>query len=125
AFKRDLFEHVVRLAEIRVPVTFVTEPEAAAVAYAREHRVETDALVAVYDLGGGTFDAAVLRRRPDGFDILGRPEGIEQLGGIDVDAAVFHHVVQALDGALEELDEDDPVALAAVARLRRDCVEAK
>ena len=35
-------------------------------------------VVAVYDLGGGTFDAAVLRKTDDGFEILGEPEGIEQ-----------------------------------------------
>ena len=49
----------------------------------------------MYDLGGGTFDAAVLRRRADGgFESLGRTEGIERLGGIDVDEAVFGHVLR-------------------------------
>ena len=48
--------------------------------------------MAVYDLGGGTFDAAVLRKTEAGFEILGRPEGIERLGGIDFDEAVFAHV---------------------------------
>src|SRR5690606_25883108 len=49
----------------------------------------------------------------------------ERLGGIDFDAAVFNHVRQALGGKLEELDEDDPTAVAAVARLREECVAAK
>lgn len=124
-FKVDLFQHVVRLAEVTEPVTFTTEPEAAAVSYAREQRVDVGSVVAVYDLGGGTFDAAVLARTADGFEILGKPEGIEQLGGIDVDAAVFHHVTSTLGDRYTELDEDDPAAVAAVARLRRECVDAK
>jgi hypothetical protein len=81
--------------------------------------------VAIYDLGGGTFDAAVLHRTSQGFDILGRPEGIEHLGGIDFDAAILAHVNRSVDGALEALDPEDPMALAALSRLRRDCVEAK
>ncbi|MQA61530.1 MAG: Hsp70 family protein [Actinophytocola sp.] len=124
-YKRDLLSQLVRLADVRAPVSFTTEPEAAAVFYAHQQRIEHGALVAVYDLGGGTFDATVLRKTEAGFEILGQPEGIERLGGIDFDAAVFAHVRQALDGKLAELDEDDPAAIAAVARLRGECVEAK
>ena len=102
-----------------------TEPEAAAVYYASTERVDAGDVVAVYDLGGGTFDAAVLRKTATGSQILGKPEGIERLGGIDFDEAVFAHVQRSLGGALEELDEDDPAAIAAVARLREECVEAK
>src|SRR5690606_29001795 len=87
---------------------------------------EEGAVVAVYDLGGGTFDAAVLRKEPDGgFTILGSPEGIERLGGIDIDAALFARVTEAVGDAYENLDPDDPQALAAVSRLRIDCTQAK
>src|SRR5690606_15203425 len=124
-YKQDLLSQAVRLANIDQPVRYTTEPEAAAVFYAHQQRVEPGALVAVYDLGGGTFDAAVLRKSADGFEILGQPEGIERLGGIDFDAAVFNHVRQALGGKLEELDDEDPATLAAVARLKEECVAAK
>ncbi|GIF49731.1 Hsp70 protein [Asanoa ferruginea] len=124
-YKTDLLRQAVRLSGIEDPVSFTTEPEAAAVFYASQQRIDTGAVVAVYDLGGGTFDAAVLRKTATGFEILGQPEGIERLGGIDFDAAVFHHVVQALGGKLDELDEDDPSAIAAVSRLREECVAAK
>ena len=125
AYKTDLLGQAVQLADLQVPVTYVTEPEAAAVFYATQQRLPVGAVVAVYDLGGGTFDAAVLRRTATGFEVLGRPEGIERLGGVDVDAAVVDHVLRALGGKVEELDEDDPAALAAVARLRAECVDAK
>ena len=87
----------------------LTEPEAAAIHYASQERVDAGAVVAVYDLGGGTFDAAVLRKHGDGFEILGEPEGIERLGGIDFDEAVFAHVRATPSAAtLDQLDPDDP-----------------
>lgn len=102
-----------------------SEPEAAALHYAGQARVPTGALVAVYDLGGGTFDAAVLRKGVDGFETVGRPEGLERFGGIDVDAAVLGHVRRVLGDVLDDLDPADPAARTAMARLRHECVEAK
>jgi actin-like ATPase involved in cell morphogenesis len=124
-YKTDLLRQATRLAGLEVPVTFTTEPEAAAVFYAQQQRIEPGAVVAVYDLGGGTFDAAVLRKTATGFEILGQPEGIERLGGIDFDAAVFGHVAKAIGDKFGELDEDDPATVAAVSRLREECVAAK
>jgi actin-like ATPase involved in cell morphogenesis len=124
AYKKDLLEQAMRQADLRNART-ITEPEAAAVHYASTERVDPGDVIAVYDLGGGTFDAAVLRKTEAGFEILGTPEGVERLGGIDFDAAVFEHVTRALGGAIEALDEDDPNALAAVARLRQECIDAK
>ncbi len=123
-YKIDLLRQAIRLADLR-DVRLLTEPEAAAIHYASQERIEPGQVIAVYDLGGGTFDAAVLRKTAGGFEILGQPEGIERLGGIDFDAAVFGHVARSLSGKLGELDEDDPAAVAAVARLRAECVEAK
>jgi YVTN family beta-propeller protein len=123
-FKRDRFGQTLRLADLG-DAAVLTEPEAAATAYAAQERVEPGAVIAVYDLGGGTFDATVLRRTGDGFDILGSPEGIERLGGIDVDEAVFAHVRSVLTESFEAMPDDDPASLRAVARLRDDCVDAK
>ncbi|MGH9119095.1 MAG: Hsp70 family protein, partial [Acidimicrobiales bacterium] len=124
-YKRDLLDQAIRMAELTDAVT-LTEPEAAAVYYATQERVEPGATVAVYDLGGGTFDAVVLRKRVDiGFDILGTPEGIERLGGIDLDQAVFFHVNQSIGGAIDALDANDPATVSALARLREECVGAK
>jgi len=124
-YKIDMLSTAIRASGLDVPVTFASEPEAAAAFYARQQRIEPGSVVAVYDLGGGTFDAAVLRKTATGFEILGRPEGIERLGGIDFDAAIFNHVAKALGSKLTELDEDDPGVTAAVARLRAECVDAK
>jgi streptogramin lyase/actin-like ATPase involved in cell morphogenesis len=123
-FKLDRLDQAIRLADLD-GVTTLTEPEAAAIHYASNERVEPGAVVAVYDLGGGTFDAAVLRKSSEGWEILGSPEGIEQLGGIDIDETVFEHVRQAVPDAFTDLELGDGATAAAVARLRRDCVDAK
>ena len=107
-------------------VTLISEPEAAALHYASQVRVEDGSTIAVYDLGGGTFDTAILRKADAGrFQFLGRPEGIEGLGGADFDAAVLRHVASHTGDAFPALDPADAGALAALARLRRECVEAK
>ncbi|HEY8544874.1 MAG TPA: Hsp70 family protein, partial [Acidimicrobiales bacterium] len=124
-YKRDLLLRAAETAGV-TDVTLATEPQAAAISYANQERVEPGAVIAVYDLGGGTFDAAVLRKEADSsFTILGQPEGIERLGGIDFDSAVFAHVTQALEGVFDELDPEDDATVAAVARLRQECTQAK
>ena len=103
-------------------VELVPEPVAAAIA--NRDRIEPGALVAVYDLGGGTFDAALVRYGDD-WDVVGSPEGVERLGGVDFDLAVVAHVDAALDGQVVALDSADPESRAALARLRADCQAAK
>ena len=125
-FKRDLLTQAVALAGLRAAeVETCPEPEAAALTYASRNRVAAGDRIAVYDLGGGTFDAAVLVRDGAGFRTAGPPEGLEHLGGIDFDEAVFRHVLGALGPAGEELDDTDEATAVALTRLRRDCVEAK
>ena len=124
-YKRELLEQAITRSGVRDIASMLTEPEAAATSYASTERLQTGAVVAVYDLGGGTFDAAVLRKRDVGFDLLGTPEGLERTGGIDFDEAVFGHVAAVLGDTLQEIDVDDPRSLTALARLRDDCVTAK
>ena len=90
-YKLDLLMQAVRMADVNVD-RYLTEPEAAAISWAAAERVASGHVVAVYDLGGGTFDAAVLRKTDHDFEILGEPEGIERLGGVDFDQALLAHV---------------------------------
>ncbi len=79
------------------PVSLLSEPQAAAVGYASAERVEPGAVVAVYDLGGGHVRrGGGPQADAGGFELLGTPEGIERLGGVDFDEAVFEHVRAAL-----------------------------
>jgi molecular chaperone DnaK len=119
--KKDLLHAA--LATRGLNVTFLAEPQAAALSYAAAERVERGSTIAVYDLGGGTFDSAVVRKNGT-FALLGRPEGIDRLGGVDFDDAVFTHVREAVGDAFDQLDPADETAVAAVARLRRECKEA-
>ena len=123
-YKRELLTQVVQLADVGEVVT-CSEPEAAAVQYATKSRVPPGARIAMYDLGGGTFDTCVLEKQADGFVMRGEPIGIEHLGGIDFDDAVFQHVLAALDDTVTGLDPADPLVQTGLARLRRDCVDAK
>jgi len=123
-YKREQLDQAIRLADAG-SVLLRTEPEAAALQHATARKIAPGETVAVYDLGGGTFDAAVLRRDGDGFALLGEPEGIEQLGGADFDEAVFGHVLQTLGSMADGMDPNDSEVMTALARLRRDCVEAK
>ena len=103
----------------------MSEPEAAAASYANEERVAAGEVIAVYDLGGGTFNTTVMRRTATGFEIMGRPDGIERLGGVDFDAAVFGFVAEALGPDFDELDPtDDEVALSML-ETRAYCTRAK
>ena len=139
AFKQERLTQAIRIAELAdlvegadgggsarsEGIVTLTEPEAAAVSYASTERLPVDDVVAVYDMGGGTFDAAVLRKTTSGFELLGSPEGIERLGGIDVDEAIYAHVRGTLGEAALALDDEDPAVVRALARLRLDCTEAK
>src|SRR4051812_24760315 len=109
-------------------VTFLAEPQAAALHYAAAERVAPGSTIAVYDLGGGTFDAAVVRKGESGasgFGLLGRPEGLERLGGVDFDEVVFDHVRTIVPEAFIALDETAPVVRSAIALVHRLCAAAK
>ncbi|HVL83045.1 MAG TPA: Hsp70 family protein, partial [Pseudonocardia sp.] len=107
-------------------VGFVSEPQAAAIGYASTERIEPGGLVAVYDLGGGTFDAAVVRKSGEReFELLGRPSGIERLGGIDFDERILAHVRDVIGDPWSQLDVEHPAVRAAVSSLRRECTVAK
>src|SRR4028118_990346 len=47
--------------------------------------------VLVYDLGGGTFDLAVLDNEGESFHVAMEPKGMERCGGDDFDHALYHH----------------------------------
>jgi actin-like ATPase involved in cell morphogenesis len=120
--KQERLAEVVRLAEIG-EVQTITEPEAAAIWYASEERVAAGETIAVYDLGGGTFDAAVLQKTDTGFTVLGTPRGIERLGGVDIDAAIVSYVLRAIGSDGSDLTSEP--AITAARRLRVECIAAK
>ncbi len=82
-----------RIAGLDV-VRIVNEPTAASLAYGlQRHR---EGLIAVYDLGGGTFDISILRVKDGVFEVLAT-NGNTRLGGDDFDRAI---VIWLLDDIL-------------------------
>jgi molecular chaperone DnaK len=71
-------------------VTLIEEPVAAALAYAREG-LQVGKIILVYDLGGGTFDLAVLEQADGSFRLAFEPRGIRRCGGDDFDWALYDH----------------------------------
>jgi len=69
----------------------VNEPTAAALAYGLEK--ESDRVIAVYDLGGGTFDISVLEIQKGVFEVKST-NGDTHLGGEDFDIHLVRHIVQ-------------------------------
>ncbi|MFE0589297.1 Hsp70 family protein [Micromonospora echinospora] len=136
-YRREQFAAIPHLAGLSRPedepgsgsdgptVVTTTEPVAAATYYCSTQPLPPDGLLAVYDLGGGTFDSAVVRNGRDGLEIIGTPEGIEWLGGADFDQALVDHVDRQLDGAVTALDPSDPGTTSILATLQRNCMLAK
>lgn len=81
-----------RLAGLEV-LRIVNEPTAAALAYGIGLSPDEEKTVAVYDLGGGTFDISILRIQQGIFEVLST-NGDTYLGGDDFDRLVSEHWVQ-------------------------------
>jgi molecular chaperone DnaK len=73
----------------------IAEPVAAASYFTAELNtaVPVGRSLAIYDLGGGTFDATVVRRTAGGFEVLAEG-GLADVGGLDFDHAVIQHLGQ-------------------------------
>ena len=69
------------------PIELLPEPQAAAIMYAEFD--SSNAPVAVYDLGAGTFDVSVVEATEDGARVVGSPRGIDPLGGLTFDQKLF------------------------------------
>ena len=92
--------------------------------YATRRPLADGECLAVYDLGGGTFDATVVQNQGGSIVILAQ-DGIERLGGVDFDDALWQHCVVASHGALAELDFRDRPTTIAVGQLRQHISAAK
>ena len=126
-FKMEIFGQVATLADV-TDVRWVPEPVAAAAQYASRARVDVGGKLAIYDLGGGTFDVCVVEKTADGFRMLGNPDGVEHLGGADLDHALFERVMTGLADRIGGLDPDDPglavglgASVVTASRPRKPC----
>jgi Fe-S protein assembly chaperone HscA len=107
-----------RIAGLEV-LRLVNEPTAAALAYGLDKRQE--GIIAVYDLGGGTFDISILKLHDGIFEVLAT-NGDTHLGGDDIDNRLLHI---ALEDLQSEWDEDLSHVGEAVQTLRQEIIRAK
>lgn len=118
AYFNDAQRHATKQAGELAGLTverIVSEPTAAALAYGLDKLSERQK-IAVYDLGGGTFDISVLEMREGIFQVLSTA-GDTQLGGDDIDRAIAESIcptgadparfVEAAEAAKKRLSTED------------------
>ena len=107
-----------RIAGLDV-LRLVNEPTAASLAYGLDKR--KNGIVAVYDLGGGTFDVSILKLHDGIFEVIAT-NGDTHLGGDDIDNLL---ITIALDDIRGDLGLDVRRNGEAVQRIRQAVIEAK
>jgi len=115
--QRNATKEAGRLAGFEVE-RIVNEPTAAALAYGLD-RLKEKSKIAVYDLGGGTFDISILELNEGVFQVLST-NGNTRLGGDDIDAALTDELARRLAAKLQT-----HVDAALVARLHEEAEAAK
>ena len=99
----------------------INEPTAAALAYGLDKKKGKDQKIAVYDLGGGTFDISILEIGDGVFEVLST-NGDTHLGGDDFDEAILRYL-------LDEFKKENGIDLSkdrtALQRLRDAAEKAK
>ncbi|MEK7545108.1 MAG: molecular chaperone DnaK [Patescibacteria group bacterium] len=99
----------------------INEPTAAALAYGLDKEKTKDKKVAVYDLGGGTFDVSILELGDGVFEVLST-NGDTQLGGDDFDNKIVEWMITEFKKETGVDLSKDPLALQ---RLRDEAEKAK
>jgi Fe-S protein assembly chaperone HscA len=99
-----------RLAGLDV-LRIVNEPTAASLAYGLDRKKE--GLIAVYDMGGGTFDVSILKLKGGVFEVLAT-NGDTSLGGDDLDQALAQVAAREILARYSLDITRDPTHLAAV-----------
>src|SRR6476469_969293 len=107
-----------RIAGLEV-LRLVNEPTAASLAYGLDKK--QNGIVAVYDLGGGTFDVSILKLHEGIFEVIAT-NGDTHLGGDDIDNLL---IGIALDDIKGDMNLDLRRSGEAVATIRKAVIEAK
>ena len=128
--QRNATKRAGELAGLEV-LRILSEPTAAALAYGLDKLTEHQK-IAVYDLGGGTFDISVLEMRDGTFQVLSTA-GDTQLGGDDIDRLLAKFIAQKLalpshdirvleaaESVKKRLSTDDPASFNGLDITRAD-----
>ena len=102
--QRQATRDAARFAGLEV-ARIINEPTAAAIAYGLDAKKEGH--IAVYDLGGGTFDISILKLSGKIFKVIAT-HGNTQLGGDDFDKAVADDIKEKIQKIHPDVQFDDP-----------------
>jgi molecular chaperone HscA len=113
--QRQATKDAATLAGLKV-YRLLNEPTAAAIAYGLD--ISAQGIIAVYDLGGGTFDVSILRLRKGVFEVMSTG-GDSALGGDDFDHAIANWLLETVDSTMRE----DDVAMRRILSAARQAKE--
>jgi molecular chaperone DnaK len=107
--------HLAGLEVLRI----VNEPTAASLAYGIDNR--NDAIVAVYDFGGGTFDISILKLKDGIFEVVAT-NGDTHLGGDDIDNRLIATITAELEKSSGSYLAENPERFQ---RVRKSAIQVK
>jgi molecular chaperone DnaK (HSP70) len=98
-------------------IGLLNEPSAACIEYG--HKTKVTGTILVYDLGGGTFDASLVRIGEKSHEVLAT-EGISTLGGDDFDEALADLAMEGRDR--DELSQSEHFRLLVECRMKKEAL---
>ena len=108
--KRELIELAAKKASF-LDIEMIDEPTAAAYCYCEKGKVKDGEKLLVYDLGGGTFDVALIEYTSTGFKPVTQALGIDKCGGIDIDRLIFEDICSNIPEEAFEMLKSNELAL--------------
>lgn len=102
-------------------VKFIKEAEAAAIYYHSVQQSQVGSTTLIYDLGGGTFDPALVEHTPNGYRLLGFSSGIE-CGGKFFEAALYKFFKEKYSFAYSS---DETIRVQQIDGIAKLCKEIK
>jgi molecular chaperone DnaK len=122
--KRQLMQQAGQAAGFR-RVILLEEPVAAATDYVNKHQelLKDGDVILIYDFGGGTFDASIIKKCGVSFQLIGAPKGLENCGGRDFDHNIYEDIKERLPSVRQQLES--PEAFRQKIIIYQMCVELK
>ena len=105
-------------AELKI-LRIINEPTAAALAYG--YRQSVRKRIAIYDLGGGTFDISVIEIKDNVFEVIAAG-GNSKLGGIDFDDRIMQFILESF---LDDYGIDLSIDKNSIQRIRQQAEQTK
>lgn len=102
-------------------VDFIREAEAAAIYYDSIQKGQNGTITLIYDLGGGTFDSALIEHTEEGYKLLGSASG-KECGGKYFEAALYRHFK---DKYSFDYNEDETIRIQQIDGIAKLCKDIK